>query len=417
MKAVITILALVLIVLILAIIGLGMLWKATVAAANSTNVISSITNPLRYYKFDINQVIVDRSNISLQQKFNDFFVQDGEFCSKLKQCIKDSATTYGKYCNIAAMKSTGVQSTIFASGMPPDTDNLNVRCSQEDLTEEVSGVTRKICRFSSTSIQSSDIYYYDSNSPFASFLPNVQGCRPDLTASDFSSVLGSGPSIWESVPQFEGITFDYAETGAFVKIFLSNATPGSDESRTCNYNLFVCIQSGIADSAEDNKTLSLFDSFYLLNQNNLQCCKNGNVNKIFSHQTIYNYNAGDVRPNFYQIISAVDKAFWEWNKVNYENKKLVDNIHGTITDVDKVQFNYNKWVVRKSTSLSYPECYDFAYDSASPSQPEIVYNDKWDGKFSDDNYDNFTVTAWYYFSKQDPSTLIITPRITICRNR
>jgi hypothetical protein len=383
---------------------------AKAAEEANTTAIPDLLNPLRFYKFDITQLVIDRGDLGIDQRFDEFF-QDGEYCRRLKQCIKDSSVTYGSYCDIATIKSISDKPVEFL-----DSDKYTSFCSDEDLTEKVSGITRKICKFSLDSIPTYYIDFTDSSSPFTSYLPNIQGCRPDLL-TEFNSQLGSDSGVWQSLPGFQGINFDYNQTGALFKIFLSNATPGDDQERTCQYNLFVCIQPGITNTSNDENIMKLFNTFSSLDETDMQCCNANNVNKIFSHQTIYNYDIDDNRPNFYQIIASIDKAIWEWNKMNYQNTKLINKIRGSL-DVKLVHFNYMNWTMTKSSVLD-RDCYNLNYDSTSTLRPEIVYDDYWYGDFdAAQTYDNFTITTWYYFSTTNEGgieTLIITPRIAICR--
>jgi uncharacterized protein (DUF2147 family) len=233
-------------------------------------------------------------------------------------------------------------------------------------------------------------------------------------------------------------------------LFVANST--IDDDYKCRYNLFVCVQPAIGDDIED-KTVEIFNIVSNLTQDStrqFRCCEDSKVSdlkvdKNYPRSHIFEFETGETRPNFYEILASVDRAMWEVSKLNFDNMALVDrtmseDVPDKWNEATKVRFNYKPWrtVSYTSTYLKNDDCYSGLLKDGSSSTflnpkdgPVLIYNSKWNGKFTNTNYDKISMSIVLFYheeiikldtdgdgSKDDVERreLIITPRVTLCRD-
>lgn len=512
MRGIIKILFVLILILIFILISYNIFSITKTSYEEGTSFIEELFRPQRPYVFDINNLIFDMSRSEkINEELDTFFLHEGNFCKELKKCIEYSAKNNGKPCEVANIK-----------GAREDLGRITASygysgCDSEVLKEKIYGIERKICYFNSDVFNLYD-YYAESEeksiwqsgsktiNPFYSYEPFIHDCTFQMLIEDFSSPIEDPNYIREKyyLPPFYDYPpnkpFPYDSTGAQVKIFISNATPGSDSERTCNFNLFVCIQPAIA-SSKNEKTIDMFNIFSSLSIENFRCCNKSEygsdikLNKYYPVTYTFEFSEFETKPNMYQILSTLDRAFWEWSKKNFEKSDLIEGIlkdKPSNWNPNRIRFSYKPWDIAKFVAessgykiakeeyigtncgidpltyetfhcpndyvcteettkwdphwficcpsnypnyingkcysqslISYPNCFDEEVLKSSEYDPKegplLIYGPNWKDKFSDTNYSKLSMTVIYYYNvKEDANgfqNLVITPRITLCRDR
>ncbi len=418
-------------------ISLGLASYSKSAYENTTSEIPRLFNPPPNYVLRKDIFVLDKSaGAQIDANFQSFFSQDGPYCQNLKNCIKKGITTSSN-CEIT-------QPPIATFTSRADSD-FNPICSPEDLTETFGDLTRKICTFKNLLVQIREGDESNSNSPdtdrFFFYEPNVHNCNLD---KDFvMNINAPNSDVYETFyfyPSFSYVQSGQRERGK-IRIIVQNATAGDDFDRTCNYNLFVCVQRAFA-SSEGSRAFKIFDVFITL-KDELKCCgyldpntfpKNIKLSSHFPDTFTVTFNPTDERPNLYEVVAAMDAGLKEWNKVNFDNGKLIADLPynpPTIVDIPitgkvtipspqfnkaaNISFSYAPWdAYQPSSGISFSDCQVNNQALQLNPRPTVYYS----GNFNNFNALKFTVRFEFllegYDTKGENGKITIYPHIALC---
>ena len=343
------------------------------------------------YSFDINDLIVDPDgedvfDVDMQNEF--YSGDDSAFCQNLRSCIETNLKG-GNRC-------------VISYEVKPDTpfyinsfkNSLN-SCKSTIITDEIYGKThRKVCTFNPITKYNE---LREDNLSISDYEPYLHNCYlPDNLGS--LNVLGDKNSI-NYLYSGRGTAAGYEfENGGTVRIVVTNVSLNNDFEGTCSYSLYVCGQNAIAANETetaiqvfkkiqylDNRELYFNETLYWAGQR-----PNLVTNVGFFFTWIFNlflgsggkqpplpYNIYGYNPRYYDfdfssslpnksmtLVDAVDAGMWEWNKVNYNNKKIGNNFISEFETVPEVHFSYYPlYDITRDSSISFDSgCWETSFE-------------------------------------------------------
>jgi len=339
-------------VLIIAIVALTVVSGTRKSAEeNVLPVLEQIFEPVRPYTFDISNYLVDFSQ-PVETNRMEYFSNPGNFCTKLKQCLLTSIRQRGIPCDIGIVD---YGSGTFDSSLKSFMARF---CADGPVREKLEGGLRTVCDFEASKQITTDPFWENqttnvlsaAENPFYAKEPWIHGCWFER---DFNWPLTNREYIYSPPYYYDAPThvgnFEFEGTGGKQHIVLQNGTVNADG--TCSYNLFICGQPAIG-STEYNLTAQLFKLLYADMEREMGCdeytvfpysgCTPVVPYGYMPHYYELQYGA-DEKGNLNAIIAALDAAFWEWTRENYDNSRLAKSWPRPLMYAKGAYFNYAPW--------------------------------------------------------------------------
>jgi hypothetical protein len=347
------------------------------------------------YSFDINNLIVDPNDPKVFDSTNqsDYYnkSQDSVFCQDLRSCIETNLKG-GSACEITYKVKPNT---------PFDPHNITQaiqNCPNTDIKEELySNTGRKICKFQRI-IKYNSISENDTS--IVKYEPYIHNCYlPDnLGTFNVLSDIDSINYLYSDRGTPNGYDF---KNGGMVRIVVTNVSIKNDAYATCSYSLYVCGQNAIAASS-DETTVKIFKNIqnldtrefyfnetifwgvamplqpstglltlptayaYVLPGPPAPVINPSNIYGYYPHPYEFNFNGTCISRGTCKeaLTDAVDAGMWEWNKINYANKNVMNYFSDVNPESSYIHFSYFPESMLYDNTLSFDaKCWKNSYET------------------------------------------------------